>query len=154
MWVVLGAVGYLVFNGIFGGSDTVSSSDTERFANRGAFLLIADAHGENFKRSGAATLDQLAETEGAFKRTDGVTLDPAIRAFASQQAEYEETFAQYAKTEREVFEDPSLIPSHLWKMQLQYHEEALRLARQYAPEWVDGLETRIAADRRLMSNSD
>lgn len=154
MWVVMGFVGYLVFNGIFGGSDRVPSSDTEAFANRGAFLLIADAHGENFKRSAAATLDQLAETEGAFTKTDGVALDPAIRAFAKQQAEYEQTFAQYARTEREVFENPSLIPLHLWKMQLQYHEEALSLAKKYAPEWIDGLETRIAADRRLMSKSD
>ncbi len=151
---VLGAIGTLVLINVFGKSDKGLPSDSEAFANRGAFLLIGDAHGKNFQSSAAATLSQLSETEGAFARTGGFVLDPAIRAFAKQQAEYEEAFAQYAKTEREVLENPSLIPSHLWRLQLQYHESALRLAKEYAPEWVDGLETRIAADRRMMKQSN
>ena len=141
-------VAYLHFRN---GDDGSGSAGESPFINETAFLHIADAHGENFILSAAETRTALAQMEQLIATTEGnPTLDPRIREFAELQAEYELAFSLHVATQREAFDNPAKVPLELWEMQRRYHRKARDLCKVYAPDWVSGLEVRIAEDDEII----
>ena len=95
----------------------------------------------------------VAEVEDLVRRTRGANPDPRIRDFARMQSEYERAMAGAVATEREAYEHPERVPLELWRLQLDYHRAARRLATKYLPNWVEGLDMRIRHDEKMIRDS-
>jgi hypothetical protein len=56
----------------------------------------------------------------------------------------------YARNEREARANPSKVPVSLWEMRRRYHQAVRDLCVVYQPDWVSGLDERIAKDDEIV----
>lgn len=145
-WAIALGAAYFAFNFM---CNSKPSSDDQLF-NSTMFGIIGDAHRETFRESATRTRTALQAAQQAAANGSG-KLDPRIPAFAQLQIEYEESFAQHARSEEEAFGKLNLIPLSLWEMQRRYHKAGRDLCVEYMPDWVSGLDGRIEDDNKIVA---
>ena len=157
-WCYIFAIGGVVgiFVAWFQGGQNESTADQQSVGSRNlnevAFVTIGEAQADgDFRSLAARTESALAVIEELASRTKEVAdLDPRLRKLARMQAEYGRAMATAVATDQEAYEHPERVPLELWRLQLEYHQAARRMAAKHRPDWVEGLDMRIEHDKKMI----